>query len=419
MTQSEKKIPSNDDGLHDYSISPKVVEDIQPWLLFENKKKEDIYLIGNKELDRYFTVPKSNVDIVLGIVSFFDGKHSIEWIENHYYTKKKKQIDVMSLYEMFSKSGLITDPKPAEVEHGEFEQLSIKVASFDIKKIFEFCSSIASDLVRWGVWTSLLIIAVGIFFLVRAPEVLLSSRNFHIPGFAGFLFLYAAIILCVIMHEFSHAITATTYGILPIKFEINLYLGFLLVFFLKMAGLYTLKPKQRLIVWGAGVYMNLTLGCLFIIVAHLTNLSLFYEQFLARVAFINFFIAVFNLLPLLPTDGYFIMSTVFKKANLRTRTWREFKNWVTFKQHKFKGDVVVYFILTISLIIWLLSVHLYWIIKSTSEGKPFDIRLYYPFIIIAVIMMRKLLAKIVLKIIAVWKNGHNTEQPALEEKTIT
>lgn len=405
--------------VEDYFITPIVVEDIQSWVLFENKKQEDIYLIGNKELDRYFTVPESQIEIVLEVLSYFDGNHSIKWIEDHYYKEKRKKVDILSLYHLVAKSGLIAEPEPAEIDRGELEQLSIKIASFDIKKIFESWSHIAMQVMRWGMIVSFVIIAIGMVFLSRAPEVVFASRNFQLPGISGFLLLYAAILSCVLLHELAHAITATRYGVLPTKFEINLYLGFLLVFFLKMAGLYTLKPKQRLVVWGAGIFVNLTLGCLFIIIAQLFRLSLFYEQFLARIAFINFFMAAFSLLPLLPTDGYFIMSTLFKKANLRTRTWTEFKNWVSFKEHQLKGNVLVYFVSTISVIIWLLSVHFYWIIRSVSEGKPFDLRLYYPFFIIGMILMRKALVCMKSKFSSSKGSGRTEPGGVPEEEVIT
>jgi Zn-dependent protease len=110
----------------------------------------------------------------------------------------------------------------------------------------------------------------------------------------------------------------------PRKFEVGFYLGFLPTFFLRVGGLYTLPPWRRVAVWAAGSAGNFVLATG---AAVAMTYGFGMESFWARVLWLNVMLGLFNLVPFLPTDGYFIASTLTRSPNLRRRAWASLRSF--------------------------------------------------------------------------------------------
>lgn len=117
------------------------------------------------------------------------------------------------------------------------------------------------------------------------------------------------IFICVIMHEFGHALTARRYGIKTRK-----------VTLLPIGGMASMermpeKPKQELLVAIAGPAVNVviaifltlvgsfTFGDLFSLEKIKTLQSITFDNFLYALCFINVVLVVFNAIPAFPMDG--------------------------------------------------------------------------------------------------------------------
>jgi Zn-dependent protease len=132
------------------------------------------------------------------------------------------------------------------------------------------------------------------------------------------------VFLSVVLHECSHGIAAIFFGLSVRHIRVALYLGFIPIVYLRINGLYTLRPRQRLLVWLAGPYANLAIASVITLVLYFHWVSIGYAGILRLVLIGNFLLVLLNLFPFLPTDGYYIASTLLGAYNVRTNAWSKF-----------------------------------------------------------------------------------------------
>ena len=121
--------------------------------------------------------------------------------------------------------------------------------------------------------------------------------------FVGILFILA-LFLCVVLHEYGHALTARRYGIRTR--DITLY---------PIGGVARLermpdRPIEELWVALAGPAVNLVIAAVFIAYLFLTDsltplseLQLARGSFIERLMVVNLYLVAFNLIPAFPMDG--------------------------------------------------------------------------------------------------------------------
>lgn len=119
----------------------------------------------------------------------------------------------------------------------------------------------------------------------------------------GVLFLLA-LFVCVVLHEYGHALTARRFGV-PTKDIVLLPIG-------GVARLERMpkEPRQELLVSIAGPAVSLAVALILALVLLLTGglsaislSSLLGGSFLQRLMIVNVFLALFNLIPAFPMDG--------------------------------------------------------------------------------------------------------------------
>ena len=158
--------------------------------------------------------------------------------------------------------------------------------------------------------------SLGLLFLFLAyfGRVIINLDN---QGLAWFLILIFTLFLCVIFHEFGHALVAKKFGIQTKDIILSPIGG--------IARLERIpeKPKDEVIIALAGPLMNLLIACLILIVLLLIShpISIPSDSYpqnireFLRVAFwLNIILFVFNLIPAFPMDGGRIL-----RALLRTK----------------------------------------------------------------------------------------------------
>ena len=143
------------------------------------------------------------------------------------------------------------------------------------------------------------------FLLIIAWVVLVHwTSGETLSSIIGGVIFVLALFLCVVLHEFGHALTAKRYGIKTRDITL-----------LPIGGLARLErmpddPMQELKVALAGPAVNVVIAALLYVWLILTrglgpvaDLTLTQGSFAERLMFVNIFLVVFNLIPAFPMDG--------------------------------------------------------------------------------------------------------------------
>jgi Zn-dependent protease len=137
------------------------------------------------------------------------------------------------------------------------------------------------------------------------------------------LALIAVLFLCVVLHEYGHALTARRYGI-----------GTRHITLLPIGGVAMLErmprePRQEIVIALMGPAVNVVIAAvLFVILAvidrpgALIELSLVQTNFLQSVFFANVILAVFNMIPAFPMDGGRVLRAWLSMRTDRVRATR-------------------------------------------------------------------------------------------------
>lgn len=376
-------------------IKPTIVDDINSWLLFE-KKSGNIYSIGSLKKDKYIQLPEKLVDPIKTAIKYFDGNHSLNNIEEILMHEYNLKLNTYELYDLLCKANLIEGIDESLVEKQEMDYLSITLKEVKLDKIYCILDKLSGPFFPYIMYSSMIIILISIFFFVKNINVFISGSSYTLLGSytLGILFGLVLFIVSIGIHEFAHGIMGYRVGLKPSKLVFSLYVA-TPMFYLKMPGIYSIKPKERIYVWIAGVYANLILASISIILSSFFTGNLKNMFFLFSISNISFIWA--NLSPLLPLDGYFIMSTLLKRPNLRKSSFKEFKKWALGKKNKFRGLSIVYFIASNLFIGVIIAVQLNIITKTIINVIDNQLTVYQAFyefryilIILLIIIIKKL-----------------------------
>jgi hypothetical protein len=161
--------------------------------------------------------------------------------------------------------------------------------------------------------------------LILAPSflpILLNRANFEILGSAivGFFFYYLLFFPSVIVHEIAHGATLAHYGGLPGEVGTGLYY-FGPMFYVDTSDSWTLPRRQRIWVSLSGPISTLLLGSILVF----ANL-IWPSQTVKMMGFFFFYWMLWNLIPLIETDGYYALTDIVGIPNLRNQAFSYLKS---------------------------------------------------------------------------------------------
>jgi len=126
--------------------------------------------------------------------------------------------------------------------------------------------------------------------------------------------------ISVTFHEFGHVTAADFFGAEHGGIGGGFYL-LTPVYFADVTDIWKLEPKQRIIVNLAGIYFELLMCTLFVIIGYLGDMELLYIAGL-----VIFTKTLFNLNPFLRSDGYWILTDFTNKPNLLRHSFDKVKD---------------------------------------------------------------------------------------------
>lgn len=295
-----------------------------------SKFSKDEYLLYNSKLNKYVKINKLYYDLLVLV----NGERTISEINTIF--KKNSEIvisdnQVISLFDNIKKYGIFSCNDPIKE--------NIKIPNY-IKFGFIFINHrIISKIVPFLEFLFRKYVCITIFSLSIIIFIFSLYTNFQqytklniaiiLPYFIMLAFV------SIIFHELGHA-TATHYfkakhgGI-----GFGFYAYFLPVFFADVTDIWRLNRKERIIINSAGVYFEVIFCLILSIVGLLVK-----NQNIEILALVIVGKALYNLLPLLRADGYWILSDLFNKSNLNYHSFNNLKciiiYWIKGIKYEFK-----------------------------------------------------------------------------------
>jgi len=171
-------------------------------------------------------------------------------------------------------------------------------------------------------------IIVGALFLAPAFLPILFNRgNFEILGssIVGFFYYYLLFFPFLIIHEIAHGATLSCYGGSPGEVGTGLYY-FGPMFYVDTSDSWALPRKERIWVSLSGPISTLLLGSLLVF----ANL-IWPSQTLKMMSFFAFYWMLWNLIPLIETDGYYAFMDIVGIPNLRKHAFSYLRSKISRK----------------------------------------------------------------------------------------
>lgn len=300
----------------DQNFKPQLVR-CKQWRLF-SKKDRDIYCIGNEEKGDYVIVPSDQLQTIKRIIEYFDGEHSIKRIHEHVSKTMDLDAPIGEIFRVFRDANLIENcPKE---NPDEFQIASTTLASKNLASFFEAQPRLSGK-VFYPVFffsVSWLVLGLGIF-VTSYGRVFSFSDIFIIEESTaiGIMISFVTIYVSSLIHEIGHIITAWYFGAPPKQIRVLLYLGLFPMLFVEIPNIYTLNRKQRILIALAGIYTNLMIASIAVLLLFVFVFPPSSRHLLIQIMFLNIITPLFILNPFLPGDGYFLLVNIFKTPNIR------------------------------------------------------------------------------------------------------
>lgn len=384
-------------NLRDKDFSPMIAKDINTWILFKGKA-ENTYCLGSLIRDKYIQLNEQNHKAVEIAVGYMDGNHTVSEIKTIMESNFHVKLNVIQLCEWLCKGDLIENaPEDTRIEKQEMDYLSTSIKKVGLEKLYSFFHFFGIAHLKETLLVTAVIIIAGILIGSKDLGMFLTLSNYTIGGSiaVGIISVLSLFVLSIGLHEFAHAIVGYGCGLKPKEIVFALYLG-TPMFYVKMPGIYTVSPAKRIAIWSAGVYSNLFIAALCIIGMQFANGDL--KNFLLICGSTNLSLVFANLSPLLPLDGYFILSTLLKRPNLRKGSFQQFKKWVFRKENSFSGLFVIYFLMSMCFYITIILYEVRWVSSVIMSGIQNHYTAYdylyefrIVFLILAVIIGKKII----------------------------
>lgn len=298
---------------------PMVAPDLVVQRLSARTGPDAVWIVCTKVRPRCLTVPDRLADAVGDAIALMDGTRSIAEIELALRQSRAIDMAVAPLVARLDAVELTVDA--ARLPARPQSVLGIlPLVTWRTQRLADrlLTAALIVHRVWWTGLGTLALVALGVLAFIDERPV----DAFHTLNDAVRLgLLGAACVVSIVLHEIGHVVTAARYGLRTSEATIGMYFGLVPTIYLRVCGIYTIGRRARAHVWAAGCAVNLILATVLLASARIYGVESEIGRMARHLAFWNATMVAVNLLPFLPTDGYFLLSTVLDEYNLRRRSY--------------------------------------------------------------------------------------------------
>jgi hypothetical protein len=266
-----------------------------------------------------------NVDFyTVTIWWLLDGEHTVSQIVDEAKDKFEASYDtVLGAISFLGDEGLLagTEPQVASSRRLKFVsafELDLAITGGNSQFFLGLRRLVRLFVQGVGLWVTLILIVVGTVLLASDfLSILFSRSSFEILGssIVGMFYYYLILFPVLVVHEIAHGATLAYYGglwdVMPGEVGTGLYY-FGPMFYVDTSDTWVLPRKMRIMVSLAGPLSTLLAGSLLV----LFNL-IWPSQIVKMMGFFCFYWTLWNLVPLIETDGYYAVMDFADVPNLR------------------------------------------------------------------------------------------------------
>ncbi len=295
-----------------------IVPELEQELLFYPFNKSE-FLVQHKTLNYQVNINRQTYQLI----KLIDGKSTIKEIVTAYKTKYdtnlSPQIIYTILYKNLAKFGII---KQDEFRVEKRKRASYLKLSFIIlrKEYIKYFTKYLTFLFhKKSFYTFMIIMSLFIGFMIFNNYQLIIKSGSSIFSLNIILYVFA-FQFGTLFHELGHAAACTKFGAKHGGIGFGFYL-LTPVFFADVSDAWKLKPNERIIVNLAGIYFEMILASILLII-YLFN---------SQIAFLIIpclliLSTLYNLNPLLRFDGYWVLVDATNIPNLQSKAFTLLSN---------------------------------------------------------------------------------------------
>lgn len=285
-----------------------------------NKIDHDEYIVENRLSNTYIRMGERETEFLRAFSKNYQSDKDLG------FTEEEKQYLIKTFLEL----KLIKDENNSyEEKKSVFNSLKrldiskIKLYTFNPERLFDKIAPVTDKLITKPALAIYIIIMLGALLtgLYNSNEFIKVTTNFMKEmSVINIIVLYGLIVLTIGIHELSHGIACKKYtnkvremGVMLFYFQPAMYCNVSSVYLLK-------DKKKKIIIFGAGIFSQLLLSAISVLV-YFSLCKLGYKpNVLIYYSLSNIAIALYNLVPFIKLDGYWILSTLLEIQNFREKS---------------------------------------------------------------------------------------------------
>ncbi|MBR3645726.1 MAG: M50 family metallopeptidase [Lachnospiraceae bacterium] len=301
---------------------------------FELIRQDDLYLVERK--GRYFKVGLLEGEL---LSKRLEGYSDEEIACKMKMTKE----DVERFFEEAEKAGIIGAEKK-EKKNILFYKIPLIEADRFMKMLSDCLRRIDSRVLKFMFAFTTLIMMAGIADTIVNYKSITEIEVISLPAYQ-YAVLYAMFVLTIVIHETSHGVTCRYFGGKVGKIGFILLL-FQPAFYCDISGVRRIKSRKKQVLTSfAGIYSNLFLMSISMFAFQMTG-----HKILGLFVLGNASIVLYNIIPLVKLDGYWMLSFATDITNLYDKSRKGVRMIIDGKNFK-ERFIGVYGIVTYGFII--------------------------------------------------------------------